>query len=48
MVNFKEILSFFKVSEGGSGLQIRVRIEILSSLFLIQNIWLWYSKEPSQ
>ena len=30
------------------GLQIRVRIGILFSLFLIQNIWCGYSKEPSQ
>ena len=30
------------------GLQIRVRIEIFSSIFLIQNIWCGYSKEPSQ
>ena len=30
------------------GLQIRVRIGILSSLFLIQNIWCGYSKELSQ
>ena len=30
------------------GLQIRVRIEKLFSLFLIQNICCGYSKEPSQ
>ena len=29
------------------GIQIRVHIRILSSLFLIQNIWCGYSKEPS-
>ena len=31
-----------------SGLQIRVRIGKLFSLFLIQNICCGYSKEPSQ
>ena len=31
-----------------AGLQIRVRIENLFSLFLIQNICCGYSKEPSQ
>ena len=31
-----------------SGLQIRVRIEKLFSLFLIQNICCGFSKEPSQ
>ena len=31
-----------------SGLQIRVRIGTLVSLFLIQNICCGYSKEPSQ
>ena len=31
-----------------AGLQIRVRIEKLFSLFLIQNICCGYSKEPSQ
>ena len=31
-----------------SGLQIRVRIGKLFSLFLIQNICFGYSKEPSQ
>ena len=30
------------------GLQIRMRIGKLFSLFLIQNICCWYSKEPSQ
>ena len=30
------------------GLQMRVRIGKLFSLFLIQNICCWYSKEPSQ
>ena len=32
----------------GSGLQIRVHIGKLCSLFLIQNICCGYSKEPSQ
>ena len=40
----------YKVSDDNSntGLQIRVRIGNLFSLFLIQNICCGYSKEPSQ
>ena len=36
------------INESGIGLQIRVRIGKLFSLFLIQNISCGYSKEPSQ
>ena len=41
---FKKTISLKDIA----GLQIRVRIEKLFSLFLIQNICCGYSKEPSQ
>ena len=41
-------LEVFSIHRVKSGLQIRVRIGKLFSLFLIQNICCGYSKEPSQ
>ena len=42
------IVSFITGKYITAGLQIRVRIEKLFSLFLIQNICCGYTKEPSQ